>query len=117
MKTTNIVLIIVALTIIGLIVYDSYQRNKPTKRLVFSLPKSKSPQQFGTQYWKAFHKLANEVPCIFCRTFAEKFIVFFHDTVNMKLGKPIQDKQNFDYFVNLYYQIHEGQNPFQDQSH
>ena len=76
-----------------------------TERLSFDLPTTVDPAVFGPQYWKAFHTLAHEVPCGFCRGFAERFMVFMHDMVNVKLGKPIYDVTNFNYFTDLIAKI------------
>lgn len=97
---------ILILLIIALILVISYLNT--TRVEVFALPRSSNPSVFGRHYWSAFHKLANDVPCAKCKGFAEKFMVFFHDTVNLKLGKPIFNQPNFDYFTQLFSDINAG---------
>lgn len=101
--------------IIGLLVYAgiyAYLRNKkeageasPTERDCFSLPTTSNTEIFGPAYWKAFHQLAHQVPCSGCRDFAEKFMVFFHDMVNIKLSRPIYDQKNFDEMSELVMKV------------
>lgn len=85
-----------------------YSAHQQTKVMCLRLPNSSNPEVFGRPYWAAFHKLAADVPCDKCRHFAEKFMIFFHDTVNMKLGKPIYNQQNFNTFTQLFADINAG---------
>lgn len=68
-----------------------------TKRVCFDLPTSSVPADFGPAYWNAFQTIAADIPCEGCRTYAEKFISFFHDVVNRKVGKAVYDQANYDY--------------------
>lgn len=112
MKNQTLIILLIIL-VVAVVVYSMYQKNKRVETTCFELPLSRNPQVFGSQYWKTFHTLAHKVPCVFCREFAEKFMVFFHDVVNMKTGKPIHDQQNFDKFTQLFADINKGENPFE----
>lgn len=54
---------------------------------------------FGPQYWEAFHKLANMIPCSICRNDAIPLEIFKHDIVNLSLGKKVFDKENWKKLV------------------
>lgn len=100
----KIVLIVLGVILALLGINYLINRNKQpqgTQDINFRLPTSVDPSVFGPEYWKAFHTLAEKVPCGLCRGFAEKFIVFFHDTVNLKLGKKLHDPENYDKFTQL----------------
>lgn len=99
----------VALFLVLVIIYF---KNKDTETVCYKLPNTTDPSKFGPDYWAAFHDLAHRVPCPGCRGFAEKFMVFFHDTVNLKTGKPIQDEQNFKQFTQLYCDLNAGKDVF-----
>lgn len=113
MKGNGLIILGAIVLIVIIIIAINHQRKKTTETLCFDLPASFDPSIFGSKYWNAFHSLASKIPCGMCRGFAEKFIVFFHDTVNMKLGKPLYDKENFDYFTSLFAKINQGENPFE----
>lgn len=49
----------------------------------------------GSHRWKNIHTEADLVECDRCRPKAQKLMVFSHDIVNAKLGKPIFDEKNF----------------------
>jgi len=68
-------------------------------RVTYDLPKSKDTKVFGPDFWAAFHDLAKRVPCDECRDKAESFMVFFHDMVNVRVGKPVYDEKNFKTWV------------------
>lgn len=51
---------------------------------------------FGPEYWKAFHTLAEMIPCSICRKDAVPLLTFTHDIVNKKLGKSTFDQENYD---------------------
>lgn len=95
MNTTvkYILIAIVALTIIGLV----YKAGKQTGCYV--LPNNVDPNVFGPHYWKAFHNIADRIPCNLCKPFTQKFMIFFHDTVNKKLGKPLYDENNYNEMI------------------
>lgn len=71
------------------------------KIIVFALPRSKDKDVFGPKYWKAFAKIADEIPCPPCRAHGKELISFMHDVVNLKLGKPIFNPQNFENWKQL----------------
>lgn len=103
---TIIALLVVALIIVAIL---GYRRQKEIKSgTCFDLPTESDPSKFGPAYWKAFHTLAEKVPCGACKGFAVKFMVFFHDLVNLKLNKPIQDQANFDYFLTVFSDLKAG---------
>lgn len=96
-NTTKYILIaIILLLLIYILAIKNKSRVFGIQMDCYSLPDNSDPSIFGPPYWAAFHDLAHKVPCPTCRTFAEKFMVFFHDVVNKKLDKPIYDKQNYD---------------------
>lgn len=70
------------------------------EKIVYYLPTSVNPEIFGPDYWFAFHDLASKVPCLECSKEAESFISFFHDLKNYQLGKKVQYKKNFMYWIN-----------------
>ena len=70
-----------------------------SEKICYELPVTPETKVFGPKYWEAFHDLANRIPCGNCRQAGSSFMVFFHDLVNMKLGKPIYNKENFDGWV------------------
>ena len=115
MKPIHIILIIIGVILLLLFIDNNNKNARKTQTLAFTLPTSPDPTVFGPYYWNAYHTLAKNVPCPACRGFAEKFTVFFHDTVNMKLNKPLYDPQNFKYFTNLFANINRGENPFAEQ--
>lgn len=93
-NTTKYILIAIILV---LIIYILVLVNKkPIVKDCYNLPDSPEPAIFGPSYWFAFHDLTHRIPCPSCRTFAEKFMVFFHDVVNRKLEKKVYDQQNYD---------------------
>lgn len=69
------------------------------EKVCYDLPTSLDTSVFGPEYWKAFHDLANRIPCGICQEKAKSFVVFWHDLKNKDLGKPIYDKENFDYWT------------------
>lgn len=111
MKPIYVVLIVVVVLGLLFLIVKS-QEQKTTKKMVFVLPTTHYPPAFGPSYWNAIHSLVKEVPCPTCRDYAERFTVFFHDTVNYKLGKPLYDKENFNYFLDLFSKVRDGKNPF-----
>lgn len=68
-------------------------------KVCYDLPNSKDPKIFGPDFWAAFHDLASRIPCDGCREETVAFEVFHHDLKNYDLGKPIQDKTNFNYWL------------------
>lgn len=91
MKNIIYLIIIVAVLIIGIQFIK-----KRTNSTCYVLPKNIDPDVFGPYYWKAFHNLADRIPCSLCKPYAQKFMIFFHDTVNKKLGKPLYDEKNYN---------------------
>lgn len=114
MRTSYIIAFLVLGVAITLFLMDKYIQNPKgePEEVCFNLPRNSDPMVFGPKYWEAFHALSHRIPCGLCRGFAERFMVFFHDTVNLKLGKPLYDKENFDYFTKLYVDISQGKEVF-----
>lgn len=83
--------------VVALILVALYLKSRQT---CYSLPTTKDPDKFGPYYWRAFHDLANRVPCPSCREEAVSFLKFFHDWINLKLNKKIMYQENFDAWVN-----------------
>lgn len=88
------------LIIFGLfvIIYILSQRNK--NKVCYELPVNKNPEIFGPYYWKALHNITDRIPCELCKPFAQKFMIFFHDVVNIKIGKPLFDPENYTEVLN-----------------
>lgn len=106
MKTGNLLLILFAIALAAMIIIIYNKKHKGAtigtaettpgfETISYKLPTDTAPIVFGPKYWAAFHDLTSRVPCGTCREFAEKFMVFFHDTVNLKLSKPLFDPVNF----------------------
>jgi hypothetical protein len=75
-------------------------KNKKDYDIVtFKLPNSIDADVFGPEYWKAYHKLTDMIPCSICRKDAVPMMRFVHDIVNKKLKKPIYDKENYDKWI------------------
>lgn len=107
-RTQGILLAVgIAIIIAAYFIYQSWFKDDDEK--CFHLPKSPDPDVFGSAYWRAFHKLAADIPCSHCRGFAEQFMSFFHDLVNTKLGKPLYDANNYNYFLQSISKINGGQ--------
>lgn len=105
MNTRNILIGVVILAIVLFFIY----RNKQNKDVVsYSLPRTPDPSVFGPKYWFALHDITGRIPCGYCRGFAEKFMVFMHDTVNKKLSKPLYDQENFNKFLIAYSSLADG---------
>lgn len=101
--TTRDYIFITAIVVLGVILIWYINKNKTIDsngvqldKDCYLLPKSVDPLVFGPKYWAAFHDLTHKIPCAGCRDFAEKFMIFFHDFINVKLGKNIYDVQNFN---------------------
>ena len=109
-------ILIVAIIVFLVIIYLQNQKQKTTKTLTFELPRSSDPAVFGSAYWNAFHTIANNIPCGVCKGFGQRFVIFFHDMVNLKLGKTIYDKENFDYFTDLIARINKGEDVFAEKT-
>lgn len=65
-------------------------------KVCYELPNSKDTTVFGPAFWDAFDDLAGRVPCDGCREHAKEFVSFWHDLVNLRTGKPLYDKSNFN---------------------
>lgn len=91
MTTKNILIGVIVL--LAAIILFSYMKNRD--KTCFLLPKNPDPTVFGPKYWEALHKMMGDIPCPICRGFAEKFMIFFHDTINKKLLKPVYNQANY----------------------
>lgn len=76
-----------------IIIYIIWKKSSVT---CYTLPKNVDPNVFGPYYWKAFHDVADKIPCDLCRPYAQKFMIFFHDVINKKLGKPLFNETNYN---------------------
>lgn len=73
---------------------------RPNNDIVtLKLPNTGDAEIFGPKYWEAFHALAARIPCSICRDGAIPLEIFKHDIVNLKLGKKVFDKANWDTMV------------------
>lgn len=55
----------------------------------------------GSKIWKARQDINKKIDCKTCREEAEKLETFTHDIVNVRLGKQVHDKKNWDKFVSI----------------
>lgn len=94
-STKNILLILLAVAFI-VVLYLYVNKKYDLQTDCYNLPTDVNPAVFGPKYWAAFHNLAHKIPCSGCRDFAEKFMVFFHDVVNQKVGHPIYNRDNYN---------------------
>lgn len=106
-KILSIVLIIL---IVAYLIYFVYQKKKSEnkiiskrvssdgewKTLTYRVPTSIDMDISGPYFWKILHNVVDEIPCGICRSDAVKRMVFFHDSVNAKLSKPLFDPKIFD---------------------
>lgn len=106
MTTKNILIGVIVLLV--LIILFSYMKNRD--KTCFTLPRNPDPTVFGPKYWAALHKMMSDIPCPVCRGFAEKFMVFYHDFINVKLGKNIHNVENFNYFTDLIGKVRANNN-------
>lgn len=67
--------------------------------VTLKLPNTHDTRIFGPEYWKAFHKLSEMIPCPKCQVKAVAFMKFFHDVVNKDTGKRIMYQQNYDRWI------------------
>lgn len=102
MKTSNVILIAVLFLIIGIIISAWYIKSN---NVCYDLPEHGSTSEWGPKYWAALSNIAHRVPCSLCRGEAEEMISFLHDRVNLKLDKKLYDEQNFDKWLNIFYDI------------
>lgn len=94
----NIALVLLALAVLYFIWYTS-------TRKCFYLPSDKDPDVWGAHYWNAFHSIAEKVPCPSCKAEAVPLMVFVHDLINLKLGKKLNDVQNFNNHISTISKI------------
>lgn len=111
-KILSFVLIFI---IIAYIVYYFYQKKKSENKtvskrisedgewkvLTYRLPTSIDMDISGPEYWKALHNIVDEIPCSLCRNDAIKRMVFFHDSVNAKIGHDIYDMENWKKYLDI----------------
>lgn len=109
-NSTKIIIGLGAALVVGGIIYYSTQNKKSSdiEKVCFNLPTTVDTSVFGPEYWNAFHTLASKIPCGGCRGFAEKFMVFFHDLVNVKTGAKIYDQANYNYFLSAISKLNSG---------
>lgn len=102
MKTGNVVLLSVLFLIIGVIAGSWIIKNKYT---CYYLPKHGSPDSWGKYYWGALHSTIEKIPCSICRNEASEMMKAMHDTVNLRLEKPLYDKDNLKKWLDKYSEI------------
>lgn len=111
-KITIGILVLIIIALIYIHFRDRSVKKEEVKgweTLSFKVPTTVDPTVFGKYYWNAFHTLADKIPCGGCRGFAEKFMIYFHDLVNVKVGHPIFDRPNYDYFNDSICKLNMGQ--------
>lgn len=77
----------------------TFKKKKDYDIVTFKLPSTIDATIFGPEYWKAFHTLAEMIPCSICRKDAVPMFRFVHDVVNKKLKKKLHDPENYDKWV------------------
>lgn len=96
-NTTKYILIGAAVLLVAIIIFLNEKSKKQKESLTcYDLPTSVDPRIFGPSYWKSLHDVVHKIPCGVCRTFSEKFMIYFHDVINKKLKKPVYDQKNYD---------------------
>ena len=113
MKYNWILLLFFLLVIVGIVFYFKNKENNTDevisksispdgeeKILTYRLPTSMDSDLYAP-YWGALHSIVSELPCSLCRIDAEKRMVFFHDTINAKIGHPIFDMDNWKKYLTL----------------
>lgn len=111
----GVIFLLGLLVVVLLFLYLNTQNKKVVSlpqgisRQCYDLPTSLDSSVFGPKYWQAFQSLAHNVPCYHCRVFAEKFISYFHDIVNIKTGKQPYDINNYNYFNKSIANLNSGQ--------
>ena len=68
------------------------------KILTYRVPTTMDSDYYSP-YWDSLHHIVSEIPCSICRNDAEKRMIFFHDSINAKLGKPIFNMQNWKKYL------------------
>lgn len=103
-------LIFGAFLLILITYFGTEKYNEPTKPVTikkkkdydivtFKLPNTIDADIFGPEYWRAFHTLADMIPCAICRNDAVPMFRFVHDLVNKKLKKKLQYPENYDKWI------------------
>lgn len=72
------------------------------------------PSTCGSVAWAVLHAAVANITahiCGHCGEEAERLMVFMHDLVNAKLGKPIQDPENFQSWCSTVHQLEAKQPP------
>lgn len=104
MKTQNLLIILFAVAVAAMIIFIYNKKKQDAlgstkapdlETISYRLPTDVDPTIFGPKYWAAYHDLTSRIPCGTCREFAERFMIFFHDLVSLKLGKKLYDPVNF----------------------
>ena len=96
MTTSKNILLFAAIIAVVVLLYLYVNKKSSNGTDCYDLPKDVNPDVFGPKYWYALHDITHKIPCPGCRGFAEKFMVFFHDVVNKKLGKDLYDRDNYN---------------------
>ncbi len=55
----------------------------------------------GSKVWDARKKINDSIECESCKDEASKLETFTHDIVNVRLGKKVFDKSNWNNFVGI----------------
>lgn len=99
MEKGTVVFIAILFLVIGLVISNWYIK---ANNVCYNLPKHGSTDQWGPFYWEAFHDLSARIPCQECREKGSEFICFMHDSVNLKLKKPLKNEQNFEKWLTIF---------------
>ena len=55
----------------------------------------------GSHIWDEIHGAVKKIDCETCQIEGGKLLIFAHDVVNARLGKPLHDKKNFLEFLDI----------------
>lgn len=83
------------IVVVALLIWVIYYYYFKPRYKIYELPLNPDTNVWGAKYWKAFHSIANRIPCSSCHDEAVSFVSFWHDVVNTKLGKKRYDEANF----------------------
>lgn len=70
------------------IISKSISEDGEEKILTYRVPTTMDSDYYSP-YWASLHNICEEIPCSICRNDAKERMIFFHDSINAKLKRPI----------------------------
>lgn len=58
----------------------------------------------GQSWWKAMEGVVESINCDDCRTHGQQLLSGMRDLINLQIGKPVHNLENFRNVVSMYYQ-------------